>query len=511
MSAAQDIGWDDDHCWEDDETLFESLEGGIALRHIFHEKQRKFTDDQSRFRVVNGGRRSGKSTIIGAEALEVADQFPGTTVPYLANTVGRARDILMPHFEKFISEHDVRLEFLRGEFKIFTPNGGCVQLGGLATISEVEKGRGGSYPALYIDEAGAIGDRLLRPTILETFGPATKDFLGKGGRGIVVGGTPDYVPNSYWYQLNGGNTGKSEFGASLHHMTIFDNPFYAGREQEVIDSYCQENKLEPTDPEVQREWLGLFCLNTSGLAYPHWDGQVLPLVQMPLGGYTVLAVDLGSDHPCAFVVVRFTMHESIIGPKGHEILHRVHHAHVLETYEESNLSVHDVRAIISQFQKNYSVSLTVGDSGGGGKMTITTINRVMGVPIQPVEKAGLKEDRIWMLDSMFRTGRMHVYDRCESLIEQLGSVPKERQTNGHLDHMRGYPDHSLDALHYALVAANQHELQLELPPLPGTKEWNKRQQAMEARIASENPAQRANRLRRVAKRARALRRQRGRP
>ena len=61
-------------------------------------------------------------------------------------------------------------------------------------------------------------------------------------------------------------------------------------------------------------------------------------------------------------------------------------------------------------------------------MTITTINRVMGVPIQPVEKAGLKEDRIWMLDSMFQTGRMHVYDRCESLIEELGSVPKERQT-----------------------------------------------------------------------------------
>jgi len=499
-------GWEEEQDWEDDETLFESLDGSIALRHVFHDKQRAFTDDRSTFRVVNGGRRSGKSLVIAAEAIEVADQFPGTQVPYLARTTVRARDTLMPHFEKFISEHGVTLHFERGEFKIWTPNGGCVQLGGLATAAESEKGRGGSYPALYVDECGTIGDRLLVPTVLETYGPATKDFLGKGGRGIVLGGTPDYVPLSYWSKVNGGNTRKSEFGASVHHMTIYDNPFYAGREDEVIDSYCRENKLERTSPEVQREWFGMFCLNTDGLAYPHWDANILPLAQMPLTGFTCLAVDLGSDHPCAFVVVRFTLHESIIGPPGKEVLHTVHHGHVLETYEESDLSVHDVKAIIQQFQKNYNVGLTVGDSGGGGKMTIHTINEVMGVPIQPVEKSGLKEDRIWITDSMFRNHTLHVYDRCETLIEQLGSVPKERQSNGHLDHMQGYADHSIDALHYALVAARQHEIRIELPPLPGSKEWLARVQRAEAAWASETPQQRAHRLRRVARRGRVIRR-----
>lgn len=497
MSAAVEIGW------EDDETLFEALDGGIALRHTFHVKQRAFTDDRARLRVVNGGRRSGKSTVFGAEAIECADQFPGATVPYLCKTVGRARDILMPHMEKFIAEHSVGLTFHRGEFKIHTPNGGTVQLGGLATIAEVEKGRGGSYPALYIDECGTIGDRLLRPAVLETYGPATKDFLGLGGRGIILGGTPDYVPLSYWSRLCGGNTMESEYGASVHHMTIWDNPFFAGREQEVIDSYCQENNLDATSPEVLREWFGKFCLNTDGLAYPHWDGSILALPTMPLAGYTVLGVDLGSDHPCAFVVVRFTVHESIIGEPGKELLHRIHHAHVLETYEESGLSVHDVRAICNQLQKNYSVNLTVGDSGGGGKMTIETINRVMGVPIQPVEKSGLKEDRIWMTDSMLRNRTLHVYDRCETLIEQLGSVPKETKKNGKIDHMAGYADHSLDALHYALVAASQHEVKIELPPLPGSREWLKRQQRMEASWASESPKQRAERLRRVARRKRS--------
>jgi len=495
------LKWD----WDDDESLFSATDGGVSLRDFYHAKQTAFTLDPSLFRVVIGGRRSGKSLVFGGEAIEVADQFPGTTVPYLANTIGRARDIMMPHMDRFVSEHGIPLRFNRGEFKIYTPNGGCVQLAGLATKAEVEKGRGGSYPALYIDECGAIPDDRLRPAVLETYGPAVKDYYGMGGRGIALGGTPDYRPLSYWSRLCGGNAHQSEFNATVHHLTIWDNPFYTGREQAVVDAYCDENGLEPSDPEVQREWYGRFCMNTEGLAYPHWDGSILPMVQMPIVGYTVLGVDLGTDHPCAFVIVRFTVHETIMGPPGKERLHTTHHAHVLETYEESGLSVHDVRAIIATLQKNYSVGLTVGDSAGGGAMTIQTIGEVMGVPIKPVVKSGMKEDRIWMLDSMLRNRTMHVYDRCETLIEQLGSVPIERKSNGRIDHMAGYPDHSLDALHYALVAARQHEVTIELPPIPGSREWQARQQAIESRVIHETSKDRARRLRRAARLARVRR------
>lgn len=504
MAAAFDdeLWGDDDREWEDDETLFAALDSSVSLPVEWHGKQIGFKEDPSLARVTIGGRRSGKSTVFIGEAIEVADQFPGTVVPYLSQTVGRAKLVVLPHVEEFIRE-GAKLHVDNGNDQIRTPNHGIVQLGGLSSKAEVEKGRGISSPALYIDEAGTIGCARLRPSVMETYGPATKDFYGRGGRGIAIGGTPDYVPKSFWEKLCGGNSRTSEYGFTVHHMTIWDNPFYAGREQLVIDAYMKENGLVLTDPEVQREWFGRFCLNTQGLAYPSWDRSILPLAQMPLYGFTCLGVDLGSDHPCAFVVVRFTVHESIIGKPGKELLHRVHHGHILETYEESGMSVHDVRAVIHQLQKNYNITQTVGDSGGGGAMTIQTINEVMGVPIQPVKKAGLKEDRIWMTNSMLRNRTLHVYDRCESLIEQLGSVPKERKTNGKIDHMAGYPDHSLDALHYALLAAQQHEVMIELPPLPGTKAWNERQQRLDAMIASENPQQRRQRLQ-------ALRRRRGR-
>src|SRR6478609_6929471 len=156
--------------WEDEETLLESIDGGIDLSHLDHPKQRAIREDPSEFRVVIGGRRSGKTTFIGNEAIEVADQFPGETVPYVAPTVGRARDILMPHFRRLQRDHGANLRYNLGEHKVFTPNGGIIQLCGLATMAEVEKGRGGSAPALYIDECGAINADLLKRAVRETYG-----------------------------------------------------------------------------------------------------------------------------------------------------------------------------------------------------------------------------------------------------------------------------------------------------------------------------------------------------
>lgn len=505
-AATDDLDWLDEQEWDDDESLFQALDSSVSLPVEWHAKQLGFREDPSMARIGIGGRRSGKSTVFIGEAIELADMFPGTVVPYLSQTVGRAKLVVLPHVEEFKREGS-RLHVDNGNDQIRTPSGGIVQLGGLSTKAEVEKGRGISSPGLYIDEAGTIGDARLRPAVMETYGPATKDFYGTGGRGIAIGGTPDYVPNSFWYQLCGGNTRKSEYGFTVHHMTIHDNPFYAGREAQVIEAYLRENKLKVSDPEVQREWFGRFCLNSKGLAYPHWDGTVLPMAQMPLWGFTVIGVDLGTEHPCAFVVVRFTLHESVIkaAKDGKDLLHRVHHAHVLETYEESGMSVHDVAAVVRQLSKNYGASLVVGDSAGGGKMTVQTINKVMGVPMQPAEKPGAKEDRIWMLDSMLQQKTIHVYERAESLVEQLGSVPKERKSNGRIDHMAGYPDHSLDATHYALIAARQHEVEIELPPLPGTKEWYRRLQKLESQFASESPEQRKHRLWRMREQARRAR------
>ncbi len=117
-------------------------------------------------------------------------------------------------------------------------------------------------------------------------------------------------------------------------------------------------------------------------------------------------------------------------------------------------------------------------------MTIEHLRDVMGIDIQPVTKAAHKEDRIWMLDGMLGNGTLHVHDRCQTLIEQFSSVPKERKSNGRYDHMSGYHDHSLDATHYAILAAKQHLTELDLGPKIGSRDWAKDQTKRDSAAAS---------------------------
>jgi hypothetical protein len=173
------------------------------------------------------------------------------------------------------------------------------------------------------------------------------------------------------------------------------------------------------------------------------------------------------------VVIRWVLVEAVATTENK--VRYIHHGHVLETYEESGLNVHDVAAITKEFQKAYNVGITHGDSGGGGAMTINHLRDVMGVAIDPVVKSGHKQDRIWMLDSMLGNGTLHVHDRCQTLAEQLSSVPKERKPNGLYDHMSGYSDHSLDAAHYAILAARQQPVELDLGPRIGSREHKDKQ------------------------------------
>jgi hypothetical protein len=90
-----------------------------------------------------------------------------------------------------------------------------------------------------------------------------------------------------------------------------------------------------------------------------------------------------------------------------------------------------------------------------------------------VKKTGVKVGKIWMADSMFGAGTLHVHEGCDSLVRQLVSVPFDDKKRHH--HLK-YPDHSLDAMLYALTLSRQHEIDTQLPPEPGTPEWTRLQE-----------------------------------
>ncbi len=451
---------------EDWEDSFSEFHPRFDLSSHLHAKQLAVRMDPAWIRAVLGTRRSGKTEGFCVEALDVADQFPGETVPYIMPTIGMGRDIIFPKMQDLSQRFNLGLHINRSEFKIFTPSGGVVQLFGLATKPDAEKGRGKRYPLVIVDEAGSQGQDVLKLAITQTFGPATADFRGLGGRGVLIGGTPGYEPDCYWEQMIGGNAHKSKLGASVHFMTIYDNPFFAGREKLILDSHLRENSLPANDAGFRREWKGEFCSDSIGLCYQRFSGVQLPRHMVPRGGYTVLGLDLGKHDPCAWVVIRFVVTETIIG----NTVHSIHHGHVIASFEKSDCSVEEMAAITRKLKQAYHVSHIAGDSAGLGATIIDDLANVYGLPIVPVKKSGLAVGRIWQADSQFGAGTLHVHEGCESLVRQLKTVPWNDKRTGH--HPR-FPNHSLDAMMYALTLSRQHEIETQLPPEPGTPEWYK--------------------------------------
>ena len=465
--------WTED--WSD---CFSEFQPRFDLGSHRHPKQLAVARDQAWIRAVLGTRRSGKTEEFCLEALEVADQFPGEIVPYVMPRVMRDRDIVYQKMGDLSERFKLGLSINRSEFKIRTPGGGCVQIFGLATIADAEKGRGKRFPLVIIDEGGAQSQEALKRAVTQTFGPSTADFRGLGGRGLLLGGTPGYEPDCYWEQLIGGNAHVSKLGASVHFMSIWDNPFFRGREQMILDAYLKENNLPANDAGFRREWQGEFCANSEGLCYQRWNGLLLPRHMIPRGGYTVMGLDLGKHDPCAWVVVRFVIVESVVG----DVLRSIHHGHVIASFEKSDCGVEEMAAITRKLQEAYSVSHIAGDSAGLGSTIIDDLGKVYALPIVPVKKSPVKVGAIWFADSQFGAGTLHVHDGCGSLARQLKTVPYDDKRRGH--HPR-FPDHSLDALLYALTLSRQHEIDTELPAEPGSEKWYAEQEAKDERAALE--------------------------
>lgn len=454
-------GWVED--WSDSFSEFEPRFDLSAHRHA---KQLAISLDQSWIRAVIGTRRSGKTEENCLEALEVADQFPGETVPYVMPTIGRDKDIVYQKMTELSDKFGLNLHFNRSEFKIQTPHGGTVQIYGLSTAPDAEKGRGKRFPLVIIDECGSHNQDILKRAVTETFGPATADFRGMGGRGMLLTGTPGYEPGCYWEQMCGGNTHKSKFGASVHFMTIRDNPFFAGREDMIINAYLTDNGLTRSDAGFRREWEGEFCADTEGLCYQRWNRVLLPRHMIPRGGYTVMGLDLGnSPDPCAWVVIKFVITESVVG----NVVRSIHHGHIIASYEENHVSADRLAHITRKLSQAYGVCHIAGDSAGLGSRLVEDLRVQYNLPIVAVKKSPVKCGAIWMADSMFGAGTLHVHDEgTDTLTRQLATVPWDEKRRHH--HPR-YPDHSLDAMLYALTLSRQHEIDTELPPEVGTPEW----------------------------------------
>lgn len=418
--------------------------------------QRAIFEDPRDFRVVYGGRRSGKSFLLAVELL--THTWPGEVTPYVAQTITKARDIIFPALRRIAREYSIPLHFDLGKNRVTLPNGGHVQLFSLDNISEAELLRGDRHPFAVLDEAGTRKSELLKYSLLECLSPATLEFRRLGGRGLLVGGSPSqHGPMGYWWELC------QDRG---HKITIRDNPAAFPDPETELARVREENNWTEATPEYRREWLGEFAISGEQLPYASvWDGTVLPEHLVPPEGFTVLALDIGYNHPNGWVVARVTGR----------------YVHVIHAEVCAELTIHQIAARTRELAARFKVGYMIGDSSGN-KLAIETLRRDHGLPIVPAEKPGQKVDRIETVRGMLQTRTLFIHEGAQQLAGEFRTVPWDET---HTDHHESYRDELCDALGYIVVCGLVRQHIEKAVRVPGPSESEARKSAALARARRE--------------------------
>lgn len=441
-------------------------EGGSLLK-LLTAKQLGIELDRFHLRAIYGGRQWGKT--VWNSISHVRNAIPGTTSLALAPTIHKARDLLWMTYQQLNRTHGLGVTLRAADSQFIMPNGGIVQLLGLSTLAEAEKIRGFTPPNITIEECGTYRDELLSFAIDSCARPALMKWWRRGGRGLAAIGTPSKNVKTYWHNMCLGQT-----GANTHFATVRDNPHIPDAAAYLRQVLYDNRKLGWTErtPEFRREYLGEFCPDTEALPYGGWNGIYLPQKSAPEHGWTVMGVDFGQHQPNAWVVLRLTT-ERGKSEDGSRI-YSMHKIHKLYAYKQAGMTTEQVAAHTRVLERRFHPNIMVGDNSGGGAQSIADLQRVYQLAIHPAKsgkRSAFKKDKIWMYGSMLSNQTIVVYEEAKPWGDEARVMPWNEDLTDHHD---SYQDHALDAGLYALDFLMAHVSETESEPMPGTPEWEKR-------------------------------------
>ena len=174
-----------------------------------HQHQKNIASDRSRFKIIRGGRRGGK-TLLETEVMAFkAVQKKGRRVYYIAPTQKQAREIIWELLKKRLAG---KARISEQRLELMLPNNSIIQVAGWENR---ENFRGKPAHHITFDEVDTMKDffigwqEIFRPSLIDTNGSA--DFIG----------TPK-KENPNLRRLEKEAEGKNDWKA--FHFTSWDNP-----------------------------------------------------------------------------------------------------------------------------------------------------------------------------------------------------------------------------------------------------------------------------------------------
>ena len=386
--------------------------------------QQTIARDKHRFRVVNCGRRFGKTTLAVYEMLAAAISKKDKEVVYIAPTFDQARRLAWEPLKKIGSPVIHEANEGRLECKIRTRDGG------LSTIrlfgwESVERMRGSKNDFLIPDEVSSYREfwvhweEVLRPTLIDKKGEVL--FLS----------TPEGFNHFYeLYCLDPAqpappNGIKQDADFKSFHFTSYDNP-------NIPKEELDKAKTELTEDRFAQEIMADFR-KTVGLVYKEFDrAKHLYNHDVVNVKETIAGVDFGFHNPCAVIIIK----------KDYDGNYWIDN----EWYKTEKTD-----AMIAEYVSGLDLNKVYPDPESPG--AIKELNS-KGVPVRDVVKGKDSiKNGITKVRELFKTGRLKIHTRCQNLITELESYHYADRKPDHNEDENPVKenDHAMDAMRYALM------------------------------------------------------------
>jgi PBSX family phage terminase large subunit len=392
---------------------------------ILHPAQSLIAKDLHRFRVVNCGRRFGKTSLAVLEMVAKAVYGDNRQICYIAPTYQQARDIAWQELKRIALPAIAKVNESRLEITLNTTKGGTstIMLRGWESIETL---RGQKFHFIVVDEIASMRnwdvnwEEVIRPTLTDVRGEALFISTPKGF--------------NHFYRLF--NKQDTDTDYKSFHFTSYDNPHLP------VDE-LDKAKEELTEDRFAQEYLADFR-KTEGLVYKEFsrdrhlfNGPVTAKISEYIGG-----VDFGYTNPCAVVHIY----------KDYDNTYWVSH----EWYRTSR-----TEAQIADYVQSCKFNAVYPDPENASAIRVLTDK---GIEVREVDKSpGSVATGINKIRSLFKRNKIWINNNCVNLISELETYayPEKKPDHNESEKPIKEHDHALDALRYAIMG-NIPEDEVEL-------------------------------------------------
>lgn len=392
-----------------------------------HAKQLEVHNDTHRFKVLNWGRRTGKSTLAANLTLMAATQVVGRYW-IVAPTYKQAKNI----YWLDIIHNQIPRELVKKkneqELIITLINGSVIELKGADNEDSL---RGAGIKGLILDEYAFmkpnVWELILRPMLADSKGWAV--FIS----------TPNGFNHFYKLADNAQSTLPEYKDWWYSHATTFDNPH-------IDDEEIAQIKAEVSEDQFAQEYQAEFR-KMAGLVYKDFDREthVLPVNKMPdIDSYTKgISVDFGWENPTCVLFVAMD-YDGVW--------------YVYDEIYKNHMDTEKTAQAINDKMGGNLFTYKIGDSNQAQEIANLA---VQGVHLEPVKKVGVNSKSsiiggIQLIQEMLKVQgngkpRIFVSEQCKNLIYEFETYhyPADRaqDKNAPEDPVKEN-DHALDALRY---------------------------------------------------------------